>query len=215
MNAPQPQTLTPQERLSVAAILEMYRQGWFPMHQEGTSRVEWVQPHHRGLIPLDDRFHVSRSLAAKVRAGRLIVTHDAAFQRVVRACAQPAPGREDTWLHPDIILAFDLLHRAGHAHSIEAWLPGDGTPALVGGLYGLSLGSVFCGESMFSRPDLGGTDSSKVCLVHLVRHLRCRGFTMLDAQLSNEHLVQFGLYEVPQEEYIAHLEAHGDDDVRW
>lgn len=202
------------------------------MLMESGRGVEWVQPHERAIVPLDDRFKVSKSLAQRVRSGRFIVSHDRAFGEVIRACAAPAKGREDTWLHPSIIDAFDLLHQAGHAHSVEAWLPPPGWPpaprgvgflhaapptgsTLVGGLYGLALGSIFCGESMFSRPQLGGTDASKVCLVHLVHHLRVRGFTLLDAQLSSEHLERFGMYEMPKDAYAAHLAAHTGDAVAW
>ncbi|GJQ30087.1 MAG: leucyl/phenylalanyl-tRNA--protein transferase [Phycisphaerae bacterium] len=226
--------LTASERRTVAAVLRMYREGWFPMRRESGRGVEWVQPEHRAIIPLDDRFHVPRSLAQRLRSGRFVFTTDRAFGEVIRACAQPASGREDTWLDPSIIEAFDLLHKAGHAHSIEAWRvpPGvttsrprsatglhtDHLPAgavLVGGLYGLALGSVFCGESMFSRPALGGTDASKACLVALVHHLRARGFTLLDAQLANDHLAQFGQFEMPRESYLTHLAAHAENSVTW
>lgn len=223
----QPTPLTDAQQRTVRHVLRMYREGWFPMLMESGRGVEWVQPHERAIVPLDGRFKVSKSLAQRVRSGRFIVTHNRAFGEVIRACASPAKGREDTWLHPSIIDAFDLLHQAGHAHSVEAWLPPVGQrvasrvgdpPAgsvLVGGLYGLALGSVFCGESMFSRPNQGGTDASKVCLVHLVQHLRARGFTLLDAQLSSEHLERFGMYEMPQEMYAKHLAAHAGDAVAW
>lgn len=206
--------LSTRERSHVAGVLEMYRQGWFPMLDEDGRRVNWVQPEMRGIIPLDDRFRVSRSLRQRVKSGRFRVVVDTAFGEVIRACAEP--GRGGTWLHPDIIETFDLLHRAGHAHSVEAWLetPGGGR-TLVGGLYGLQLGGVFCGESMFSRPASGGTDASKVCLVHLVERLRARGFALLDAQLTNDHLEQFGLFEMPREAYLETLDAHADDAVRF
>ncbi len=215
--------LTPAEQRLVDGFLRMYRDGWFPMLMEEGPGVEWVQPEHRAIIPLDDRFKVSKTLAQRVRSGRFIVTHDRAFGEVIRACAAPAKGREDTWLDPSIIDAFLVLHKAGHAHSVEAWLPpagrrDGGVPegsVLVGGLYGLGVGSVFCGESMFSRPELGGTDASKVCLVNLVQHLRKRGFTLLDAQLSSEHLERFGMYEMPKNDYVAHVAAHAEADVTW
>lgn len=188
-------------------LVAMYRRGWFPMADPQTGRVEWVQPQRRAVIPLDDRFRVPRSLRARVRSGRFTVTTDTAFAEVIRACAD----RGDTWLAPEIIDAFDLLHAAGHAHSIEARLEG----RLVGGLYGLCLGRVFAGESMFSRPDLGGTDASKACLVALVERLRAAGFVLLDAQLANPHLEQFGMYEMPREEYLAILADHGNAAVPW
>lgn len=203
----------------VEQVLRHYAQGWFPMADDSTPemRVRWVQPEARAVIPLDDRFVVSRSLRARVRARRFRVSTDEAFERVIRACAGPRPRDTGQWLSQDIIRAFELLHRAGHAHSVEAWLtPAPGEPErLVGGLYGLAQGSVFSGESMFCRPDLGGTDASKVCLVHLVAHLRRRGFTLLDAQLANAHTDQFGSYEVPRAAYLAHLDAHRHHVVEW
>jgi leucyl/phenylalanyl-tRNA--protein transferase len=227
---PHPHRLTPGERHVVLGVVSMYSQGWFPMVLEEGEGARWVRPPMRALIPLDERFRVPRSLRQRVRSGRFIVTTDAAFSRVIRACADPRRGREETWLNEDIIETFELLHRAGYAHSVEAWLASEGTAStpppktgscrllgtpdvppgakLVGGLYGLALGEVFCGESMFSLPEQGGTDASKVCLVHLVEHLRLRGFRILDAQLHSEHLEQFGLYEIPHREYAALLRAH-------
>jgi leucyl/phenylalanyl-tRNA---protein transferase len=206
--------LSAADQARVAALLGAYRQGWFPMHDDRTGEARWVQPLNRGIIPLDDRFRVPRTLRARVRSRRFDIRSDAAFEQVIHDCAAPGPGRPQTWLSPIIIDAFLLLHRAGHAHSVEAWLPGD-PPRLVGGLYGLALGGVFCGESMFSRPDLGGTDASKVCLVHLVHHLRARGFSVLDAQLTNDHLEQFGCFELPQAEYLALLARHALDQAPW
>jgi leucyl/phenylalanyl-tRNA--protein transferase len=211
-----PRPLTREEHARVDAVLEMYRQGWFPMYEHEDDKVHWVQPRRRGIVPLQaDRFHVPRTLRARVRGGRFTLTTDAAFGEVIRACAAPAPGRESTWLSPDIVELYELLHCAGLAHSVEAWLGEGASRVLVGGLYGLAVGSVFCGESMFSRPDRGGTDASKVCLVHLVHHLRRRGFTMLDAQLTNRHLAQFGSREIPQTGYLAHVEAHAGDERPW
>jgi leucyl/phenylalanyl-tRNA--protein transferase len=244
------------QTLLVSKALTLYRQGWFPMFDDARRVVEWVQPHERGLLPLDGRFRVPRSLRQRVRSGRFSITCDRAFGAVIRACATPAAGREHTWLCPEIITLFESLHAAGHAHSIEAWMEkpppqwhrgaereeGTGETAtgstttsfpssssaslrlcgegcshftLVGGLYGLAIGGVFCGESMFSRPDLGGTDASKVCLVHLVEHLRAQGFTVLDAQLHNDHLEQFGLYEVAMREYLEVMRAAAGRSVVW
>ncbi len=146
-----------------------------------------------------------------------------------------------TWLHPMIIRLFELFHAVGAAHSIEAWRRVDSVGAqrvaaanpkavvrefdsaglgraphvLVGGLYGVAIGSAFCGESMFSRPDLGGTDASKVCLVHLVEHLRSRQFTLLDAQLANPHLSQFGMYEIDQDAYLELLDQAAEHERAW
>ncbi len=211
--------LTRAEFHVVEQVLRHYAQGWFPMADDSTPQmlVRWVQPQSRALIPLDQRFVVPRSMRARVRSGRFRVTSDRAFDRVIRACARPRPRDSGEWLSEDIVGAFELLHRAGHAHSVEAWLaPAPGEPErLVGGLYGLAQGSVFSGESMFCRPELGGTDASKVCLVHLVAHLRRRGFTLLDAQLANAHTDQFGTYEVPRADYLSHLNAHRRDVVAW
>lgn len=199
------------QSLLVDKALALYGQGWFPMFDDERRVVEWVQPHERGLLPLDERFRVPRSLRQRVRSGKFIITCDQAFGRVIRECGTPAPGRERTWVCPEIIDLFETLHAAGHAHSVEAWV----NDTLVGGLYGLALGGAFCGESMFSRPDLGGTDASKVCLVHLVEHLRARGFVLLDAQLHNEHLEQFGLYEVPMNKYTKVLQDASAKGVEW
>ncbi len=191
----------------------------------GEPVIEWVQPRQRAIVPLDDRFHIPRSLAQRVRSGRFVITTDKAFEQVIRACA--AVPRHDesgddagpTWLAPEIVDAFVLLHKHGHAHSIEAWVRSDGggdaSLILVGGLYGLALGKVFCGESMFHNAELGGTDASKVCLVHLVAHLRSRGFELLDAQLANHHTAQFGMYEMPREEYLAKLVAVSGMPISW
>lgn len=184
--------------------------------EDGRAETRWVQPNSRGIIPLDeDRFHISSTLRAKVRSGKFEITTDEAFARVIHECGQPAKGREQTWLDDEIVAAFLLLHKAGHAHSVEAWSRHEGVRTLVGGLYGLALGRVFCGESMFSRPAIGGTDASKVCLVHLVHHLRRRGFVLLDSQLSNEHLTQFGCHEIPRGEYLEVLKLHASVGLEW
>lgn len=197
--------LSAQERGLVSDALTSYARGWFPMYDSDTGVVNWVQPRWRGVIPLDQRFRVSRSLRAAVRGGKFTITSDRAFTGVIRACARPRKYEEGTWLDETIMELFELLHMAGHAHSVEAWVQGPRGPVLVGGLYGLVVGSVFCGESMFSDPSRGGTDSSKVCLVHLVEHLRQQGFTLLDAQMHNKHLEQFGCFEMEQAEYAERL----------
>ena len=179
------------------------------MAESRDAPAQWVQPNRRALIPLDDSFRVSRSLRARVRQGKFIIRCDSAFEQVIRACAEPGPGRTETWINDDIIAWYTLLHRAGHAHSIEAYLAPDSPShacdapfTLVGGLYGVTLGAAFCGESMFSRPSLGGTDASKVCLVHLVHHLRRAGFRLLDAQIQNAHTDQFGAVQVARIKYL-------------
>jgi len=154
---------------------------------------------------------VTRSLRQRVRSGRFTVTTDRAFDRVIRACARDdreLPPDEGVWIDHRIVEAYTQLHALGHAHSVEAWLPGeDGEPVLVGGLYGVHLRGLFAGESMFSHPELGGTDASKACLVHLVAHLRRRGFTLLDTQFLNPHLERLGAVEIPRDEYQRRLET--------
>ncbi len=208
----------------VREILRMYSQGWFPMAEARDAPAQWVQPNRRALIPLDESFRVSRSLRARVRSGKFVIRCDSAFEQVIRACAQPGPGRADTWINDDIIAWYTLLHRAGHAHSIEAYLPNNrggatadpnGELMLVGGLYGVTLGAAFCGESMFSRPSLGGTDASKVCLVHLVHHLRRAGVTLLDAQLQNAHTDQFGAVQVARTKYLKLLGEARTKGIAW
>lgn len=185
-----------------------------------TGVIQWHNPETRGVMPLTAPsnagdaapagvFRVSRSLRQKVRQGRFVVTADKAFAATIVGCADPR--REGAWIDETIIRTYRLLHDAGHAHSVEAWLPppeddiGAG-PRLVGGLYGVSIGGVFFGESMFSLPEFGGTDASKVCLVHLVAHLRRRGYTLLDTQMWSWHLEQFGCEEVERAEFLPRLE---------
>jgi leucyl/phenylalanyl-tRNA--protein transferase len=155
--------------------------------------VSFYEADPRSILPLDDGgLRVPRSLRSLVRSGRFEIRTDTAFDRVIRACAdQP---REGSWISGWIIDAYERLHAAGHAHSVEAYLGG----RLVGGLYGVHIGGVFFGESMFTEraKEAGGSGASKVCLVHLWRHLRRRGFSMLDTQFANEHMRQFGIVEV-------------------
>ena len=182
--------------LSPQLLLAAYRQGVFPMaHEDG--EIYWYDPDPRAIIPLDDRFHVSKSLARTIRQGKFDIRVDSAFTAVMQACAQPQPGREDTWISDELIIAYTHLHRAGYAHSVEAWQDGK----LVGGLYGVSLGGLFAGESMFSR----ARDSSKVALVYLVERLRRRRFMLLDVQFMTEHLRRFGAIEIPTAEYKRRL----------
>ncbi len=186
-----------------------------PENEDRHSVAEWVQPTIRGLIPLDERFHVPASLARRVRSKRFEITCDTAFSDVIRACAASAPGRETTWLNEDIIALFQMFHAEGHAHSVEAWRTDAGRRVLVGGLYGVALGRVFAGEAMFSFPKCGGTDSSKVCLVRLVKNLRAMGFVALDAQMANLHLEQFGLYTISAEEYQRLLAREAGTGIEW
>ena len=160
------------------------------------DEVYWVEPKRRGIIPLDE-FRLSRSLAKVLRSERFVTTADAAFGDVVRLCAEAAPDRDNTWINPQIEEAVNLLHASGHAHSIETWADG----VLVGGLYGISLGGAFFGESMFSR----ARDASKVALAHLVARMRVGGFTLLDCQFLTPHLASLGAIEIARDAYIGLL----------
>lgn len=180
-------------------LLSAYASGIFPMaDSRETSEVYWVEPEHRAILPLDS-FHLSKSLAKTVRQGHFRVTADTAFAEIVRACAAPSDGREGTWINATIEQSYAALHTIGHAHSVECW---DGA-ALVGGLYGVSLGRAFFGESMFSRQ----RDASKVALAWLVARLRAGGFTLLDCQFQTAHLASLGAIEMPQADYLTLLQG--------
>lgn len=174
-------------------LLRAYSIGMFPMSESADDpELFWVEPEIRGIIPLDE-FHVSASLAKAIRKRPFDIRFNTAFDAVVDKCAEAAPNRPSTWINQTIRDLYGALHRLGHAHSVEAW-EGD---ELVGGLYGVSLGSAFFGESMFSRR----TNASKICLVYLVERLRERGFTLLDTQFTTEHLKTFGAVDIPKEAY--------------
>jgi leucyl/phenylalanyl-tRNA--protein transferase len=180
-------------------LMRAYRAGLFPMAESrGADRLFWLDPEQRGILPLDG-FHLPRRLLRTVLSGPYTVTVDTAFPQVIAACAAPVPGREDSWINPEIELLFTSLYRMGHGHSVETWQDG----VLVGGLYGVALGGAFFGESMFSR----ARDASKVALVHLVARLRLGGFTLLDTQFITSHLAQFGATEIPRALYKEHLAA--------
>lgn len=200
-------------RLEPELVLQAYSVGAFPMARSRRGPIEWYRPDPRAILPLDERFRVRRSLRQAVRSGRFEVRRDTAFEEVIRACAQPRPTSRETWISEPIIEAFTRLHHAGFAHSVEAWQSpeGGGEPRLVGGLYGVALGGAFFGESMFSRASM----ASQVCLVHLVDHLRARGFTVLDVQFRNPHLEQFGVMEVPCAAYLEMLASALELDARW
>lgn len=174
-------------------MLRAYQAGLFPMAEtRNGDKLYWLDPEKRGVLPLDG-FHLSRRLRRTVLGGGFRVTSNAAFGAVIAGCAEQAPGRDDTWINPEIERLFMALHRMGHAHSIEAWQD----DSLVGGLYGVALGGAFFGESMFSR----ATDASKVALVHLVARLRLGGFRLLDTQFVTGHLAQFGAVEIARDIY--------------
>ncbi|MBX4870644.1 leucyl/phenylalanyl-tRNA--protein transferase [Rhizobium bangladeshense] len=180
-------------------LLRAYSIGLFPMAESADDpEIFWVEPELRGVLPLDD-FHISKSLAKTVRRKPFEIRFDHAFDGVIAACAEETSGRPSTWINQTIKSLYTTLFEIGHAHTVEAW---DGEE-LVGGLYGVSLGSAFFGESMFSRR----TDASKICLVHLVERLRERGFTLLDTQFTTEHLKTFGAMDVPKADYAVLLAA--------
>lgn len=183
--------------IPVPMLLAAYASGVFPMADARDDEdIYWVEPKQRAILPLG-RFHLSRSLTKAVRDQAFEVIADRDFAAVVRACAAPAPGREDTWINRTIEASYAALFAAGHAHSIECYVNG----ALVGGLYGVSLGRAFFGESMFSR----ATDASKVALAHLVARLQVGGFDLLDCQFMTPHLATMGAVELPQAAYLERL----------
>ena len=180
-------------------LLRAYTVGVFPMaDSRDAPSVYWVEPKTRAILPLGG-FHLSRSLKKTLLSGRLTTTANAAFPRIVELCAQSAPDRPETWINAQIERAVAILHQRGHAHSIETWQNGE----LVGGLYGISLGRAFFGESMVSR----ATDASKVALAHLVARLRVGGFSLLDCQFQTPHLASLGAIEVGRATYMGLLEA--------
>jgi len=187
------------DSFDIEDLVACYRRGVFPMADaRDDEAVFLIDPPRRGVIPLE-AFHLPSRLARTVRSGRYQVSVDADFPAVLAACAEAAPGRPDTWINRPIERMYTALHRTGRAHSVETRLDG----VLVGGLYGVSLGGAFFGESMFSR----ARDASKVALVHLVARLRVGGYRLLDTQFLTEHLSRFGAREVPRAAYRRSLEA--------
>lgn len=179
--------------LHPSRLLEAYRRGIFPWFDE-ESPILWWSPDPRAIFEMDG-LHVSRRLARTVRSGRFTVTFDRAFGEVIRGCAdRPNDG---VWITADMIDAYTRLHELDHAHSVEVWHEGQ----LAGGLYGVAIGGLFAGESMFTRV----RDASKVALVHLMEHLRQRGYPLFDVQFLNAHTARLGAIEIPRREYLARL----------
>jgi leucyl/phenylalanyl-tRNA--protein transferase len=181
--------------LSSDRLLSAYRRGIFPCYSEDQPILWWSPDPRCVLFPKD--LKVSRSLRATLRKARFRVSMDRAFRQVMVACAGPRRGQSGTWVMPELIEAYDRLHRQGYAHSVECWRDG----RLVGGLYGVTLGRVFFGESMFARE----TDASKVCLVRLVSHLRDRDFRLIDCQVPTPHLESLGAVTIPRQQFIEML----------
>lgn len=208
--------------------MSAYRQGAFPMSDpaEPLSELGWYLPDPRAVIVLDagdddelrslPGLHVPRRLSQRMRSRPFALTSDRAFGEVVRVCARPRrdgpSSSSETWIDGRVIEIFDRLHAAGVAHSVEAWSE---RGELVGGVYGLAVGRVFCAESMFTRPELGGTDAGKVALITLAMHLRSRGFTLIDTQFTNPHVSRFGAVEIPSEVYLSHLARVCHDEINW
>ena len=180
-------------RLTPDMLLRAYAAGIFPMAESADDpELFWVDPTRRGIIPLD-AFHVPRRLRRVLRRGGFEVSLDRDFAGVMQGCAEASETRPSTWINDEIVRLYTALHERGAAHSVECRAAGE----LVGGLYGVSLGAAFFGESMFSR----ATDASKVALVHLVARLRAGGYRLLDTQFLTPHLAQFGGIEIPRARY--------------
>lgn len=175
-------------------LLQAYRQGIFPWYDEGYP-VCWWSPDPRAIFELD-RFHISRRLRRTIRSGRFSLTVNQAFGKVIRGCADREEG---SWIIPDMIEAYEYLHELGYAHSVEAWSDGK----LAGGLYGVALGGLFAGESMFSQQ----RDASKVALAFTVERLRSQGFELFDIQMLTDHTASLGAIEIPRAEYLSRLKT--------
>lgn len=189
--------LLPDSEITWQFLLAAYANGYFPMADTKDDPIlHWMYPEMRGILPLDN-FHVPASLVKFIKKSPFAVTVNTAFPEVIRACADVTQGRKETWINEQIIRLYCQLSENGFAHSIECWKGS----VLVGGLYGVAIGGAFFGESMFSK----SSNASKVALVHLVELLRNAGYTLLDAQFTNDHLRQFGIIEIPRSDYLAKL----------
>lgn len=219
----------PNERQMVEALLDAYRQGAFPMAHLPNSRraremaaraaddpsldlpiaprVGWYSPDPRAILPLTpDGLHIPSGLRRHIRKNPFRFSSDECFDRVIRACARPRevkPGEPENglWIDESIARAYSLLHEHGYAHSVEAWIK----DSLVAGVYGVHIGAAFFAESMFCRPELGGTNASNLCLVHLVAHLRRQGFELMDVQIANDHTRRFGVVNISRDHYLDRL----------
>ena len=184
--------------LSPQRLLNAYRRGIFPWYAEGDPILWWSPDPRMVLFPQE--FRLSRSLARTLRNSAYEVRCDHDYAAVMAACAQPRRGQPGTWISPAMQAAYTQLHGLGHAHSVETWIDGE----LAGGLYGVALGAVFYGESMFSRR----TDASKIALAHLCRHLERHAYAVIDCQMNTPHLASLGAREIPRREFAALLQRH-------
>jgi leucyl/phenylalanyl-tRNA--protein transferase len=196
---PSPLTATPDGLiaiggdLSVSRLLLAYRSGIFPWT---VKPITWWSPDPRAIFELD-QFHISHSLAKIIRKGIFGITMDRAFREVMDGCAAPGPGRRGTWITPEFLEAYTELHAQGHAHSLECWQNGK----LVGGIYGVAVGGLFAGESMFHR----ASNASKVALYYLIEHLRQRDFSLFDIQMLTPITSRLGAVQIPRAEYLKRL----------
>jgi leucyl/phenylalanyl-tRNA--protein transferase len=196
------------QNISSDLVLDAYRQGYFPMAQGKNGPIQFYYYEPRGIIPIDERFIIRRSLRQIIKKSIFEICFDTSFEEVIRNCSRHnQKSDEGIWLSEEMIEIYIELHKKGIAHSVEAWKNGQ----LQGGLYGLALGSAFCGESMFSLMPF----ASQAALVGLVEHLRNKGFSLLDAQMESEHLQQFGMYSVSQEEYLLMLRKALEKKSNW
>ena len=190
-------------------LISAYRQGLFPMAESRRDQdIFWVEPRERAIIPIGE-FHCSRSLARTIRREVFEIRVDSDFAGTVLACAQPRATGEDTWISGRIAASYQRLHEVGHAHSLECWQGSEGEQELVGGVYGVTLGRAFFGESMFSRRD----NASKIALACLVDRLNRGGFTLFDTQFLTPHLARMGGFELPRGTYRQRLQAALDRDA--
>lgn len=185
-------------------LLSAYNQGIFPWYNQNDP-IMWWSPSERCVIR-PQHLHISRSLQKHIAKGQFTMTLDRDFPQVIRACANRENG-DETWITSEMIEAYEHLHQLGHAHSLEVW-EGD---SLIGGIYGLAIGHVFCGESMFSR----GTNGSKIALVYLCQHMIKKGFELLDCQLVNQHLLTMGAESIPRKSFLSILNNNRDHRVSW
>ncbi|WP_273430750.1 leucyl/phenylalanyl-tRNA--protein transferase [Chitinibacter tainanensis] len=182
--------------LSPNRILAAYQRGIFPWFMPGEPILWWSPDPRMVLYPAE--LHVHRSLDKVIRNKAYRVTFDTAFHAVMSACAEPRAGQPGTWISAEMLAAYTALHEAGFAHSIECWIDGE----LAGGLYGMAIGKMFYGESMFARRP----DASKIAFVHLVRWLDAQGYGLIDCQMYTDHLARFGAREIPRAQFMASLE---------
>ncbi len=197
--------------LSVDTLLTAYRRGIFPWYEQGQP-ILWWSPNPRAVIA-PEHIHISKSLAKTLRRGGYQVTTDQAFAAVIKACAEPRPEHLDnpnenhTWISDEMIAAYIRLFETGHAHSVEYWLNGQ----LCGGLYGLAIGNVFCGESMFSR----ASNASKIAFTHLAKGLEQAGFVLIDCQIENQHLNSLGAQNMARDDFCAIVDAAAQLTINW